>query len=507
MSKRKADTKILRYDPSQRTWIYEMFDHIRNICFYVGRTVDTIRRGGEHDRKGSSLIRNYVKHHNVRVRDCVRVVAELPDGVPSSRAGEFEAFFIMQRDTIYHAVRCPDGCNQNNGAHVANLDYHAIEAEVAAGIEWPEVSEAVAKARGNEAVLEQLVQDFGDIEPELHDALRDARMVRVDAERAELGVQEALDVARREVANYEAMVPHVLVQRGDVEASLNAVKDAAPENDALAKQIKWIRTGVKPDHFPDQPVPAAFAKYMLLAVVEWLGAKAEATIRVNDVVMRGLRAAREWSAANEGKKPMDKGKTAEERTHGKFLADWKGSGKNQYNRRHEAHARVLFRHYPSVLAFFDLDNKARSADREARVRDALAAGYTWLTEPFEGPKLPKSGTGPFGEWKHLYNKVQDLLRGAFDEAAVLRMVGDLPPERRGWYVAQHAANRPNWLKTQKESQAKEQAQQRANGVPEHPTKKSKYDAPAEAGPSVEDGESDDESDDDESDGSDEEIGA
>jgi hypothetical protein len=89
------------------------------------------------------------------------------------------------------------------------------------------------------------------------------------------------------------------------------------------------------------------------------------------------------------------------------------------------------------------------------------------------------------------------VNGQFDEAAVLRMVGDLPPERRDWYVAQHAAKRPNWLKTQKESRAKRQAERRANGVSEHPTKKSKYDAPAEAGPSVDNGESDDEGSDDE----------
>lgn len=162
---RKADTKIVAYKPGQRVWIYEIIDPDTGNAIYVGRTVDLVRRGAEHERKTSKCrqLRERLKLVWWKLPGNVRVVPELPNGVPSERADDFEGYFITQRKTLFDPsdpVRM-NGCNLKNGDHITVERYEAAKAEVEAGFEWPQVPLDVVEARAKESVLESLVDDFG----------------------------------------------------------------------------------------------------------------------------------------------------------------------------------------------------------------------------------------------------------------------------------------------------------------------------------------------------------
>ncbi len=237
--KAREATKILKYDPWQRTFIYEIIDPQTKRAIYVGRSNDVVRRGAEHDRKGSPLLKEYVKLHDFRLRDAVRIVPELPNGVPASRAAEFEAYFIMQRDTLYHAKRRVDGCNQKNGDYVVALDYDAIEADVAEGFEWPEVPVDVAESRAKVAVFEELVAVFGDTQPDLQLALSEAAAKQKARERAYL---TPLAISEQLAEEYDKMSKYEEIDRTVFERDVNSIRDRLNNEDVIDdKMLSLVR--------------------------------------------------------------------------------------------------------------------------------------------------------------------------------------------------------------------------------------------------------------------------
>ena len=308
-------SKMVNYDEAQVGWVYEAIypeNWWTKSCgvvgrsFYLGQTVDVVRRAGQHDRNASPKLAEMLKLAGVKMADVVRLVPELPNGVPALRMNELEGFFIIKRKTLYdpsdpsrHYV-----CNQNHAAHVVDITpdrYSALEAEVETGVamELPEYwQRAVAAARAKEAMfvdIKELAEEMDDPE-QLEAACTALEVATVERENAESLEPGALGAAKREFAKYEVMVPHAKVERNALAASLNAVVLAAPDDEELGRQVKGLMPAVHSDKFPNQPVPAALAKHVLGVAVEWLGAQAEAAIDVEDTVMTGLRAARDWSA-------------------------------------------------------------------------------------------------------------------------------------------------------------------------------------------------------------------
>lgn len=227
----KSQTKIIEYRKNQRTWIYEAVDPQTGRTFYVGRTIDVLRRGAEHDRKSSSCkqLREYLRLNDFKFHDVVRIVPELSNGVPSSRAAEFEAFFIIQRKTLYDPETRPDGCNLRHGDNVTALDYQAIKEEIEDGFEWEfddEVPDNVLHAKANEAVLQACVDDLGDeaarLDPELCTALTAATMIRKQVERLHMSPVLLSEILAEE---YEDMCSFKEIDRSVFEVDINSLRD------------------------------------------------------------------------------------------------------------------------------------------------------------------------------------------------------------------------------------------------------------------------------------------
>ena len=499
---RKADTKLVEYDTAQIGFIYEAVwpstpeyekKGLAGLSFYVGKSLDILRRAAQHGRlnSGAKLLRQMLKTADFKFADVVQLVPEAPNGVPMRRMDEFEGFFMIRRKTLYDPSDPVKkyGCNQNHAAHIVELTperYAELEAEVKEGVklELSEWQRAVVAARAKEAMLSDVKDAMAaaceademmaaDESPPSSDEMIAAEKMMaaqleaattalaaatVEREGAELVEPGALGAAKRERDRYEAMLPHAMVSRDDVTASLNTVTSAAPDDDALGRQIKGLMPAVHSDKFPNQPVPAALAKHVLAVVVEWLGKQAEEAIDVDDTVMKGLRALRDWSAAHGGKKPSTSAADAAERTHGRFFSNWSGK---TYGRRHEAEARILYRHYPMLLKV--VDPVAISAATELRTRDALTAGYSWHSEPFDGDKIPSAA--PEGILSGVFVRVRKIVHGEISsEATVLRMLVGLTDERRNWYLGKWSSARPAYIESQAKNAATRQAKMHGYGV-------------------------------------------
>ena len=76
-SMKKTQTKIVKFYNSKANWIYEVIDPDTKHAFYAGQTTDLKRRGNQH-AKSKYKINELLKLKNVRFKDVVRVVPELP---------------------------------------------------------------------------------------------------------------------------------------------------------------------------------------------------------------------------------------------------------------------------------------------------------------------------------------------------------------------------------------------------------------------------------------------
>ena len=210
---KKDATALAVFDPKKPFFVYEIFrPDLDNKTVYVGRTDDVKRRSGQHVMASSpcKLVNELRKLLQVKTfRDIIKLVPELPEGVPASRIVEMEAYFIMERRTVYHARDNEHGCNAKNGDSVHEITpdrYNEIEAELANGYEWPasvgvknDVPIEVAKARGVEVVFDGLLEEAEETgeDDEFVQALRrDMALVTADRETTERLLLSARQVAR-----------------------------------------------------------------------------------------------------------------------------------------------------------------------------------------------------------------------------------------------------------------------------------------------------------------------
>lgn len=474
----KASTKLMVYDPKQRTWIYEAVHPVTKKAFYVGRTIDVLRRGAEHDRDSSAcrLLRVFLNLNNFKFRDCVRIVPELPNGVPASRAAEFEAFFILQRDTIYHPERRPDGCNLRHGDHVASLDYQAIKAEIAEGFKWDDVPADVIEARGREAMFEACVEEVGDAEPELSEALSLAIIERKRVERLHMSVVLLAETLAEE---YEGISPYQEIDRSQFTTNVNALRDRvnaeAVPDDKMLSLVKSIAFFGKPEG-AEWEMRANVAVHLLRALAKSLETREEAKMP-DTLAIRNMKLVRTWTVENGGKKPsvdaLRKKKsvgTAEEATMGFFLRNWKAfRDKGAYKQANKVECDFLMRHVDWWETFVNGSKTEKGADLTSKVNSMLKQGYGHKDEPeFEGKKQWPAGSHGT-ETNKVYKKMANMAFGMF--ADLSPMLDGVDPNRARWYIERSASNRPKYLKRQAEFSAVAKARGHANGV--KPLKKRK----------------------------------
>ena len=269
----KQSTELTAFDGRDREFIYEGIDQATSEVFYVGRTSNCKRRAGEHDRKTGEapLLRARLQLAPYTFREAMRIVPELPDGVPASRSGEFEAFFIAQRGTLHNPN--PDHanfnkCNCKNGDHVVEIDYKALEEEIANGIKWPEASE-VSKMLGiaiaKEALLSDGVDKVGDLEPELSTALVEITAARKALESA----PTPYEVACKLYETYDAKPDCEEVARDAIVGEINAVCVLALDDALLQEQkVCWMRS-LHSDKFK-MTINARYCKFVTGMIKEWI---------------------------------------------------------------------------------------------------------------------------------------------------------------------------------------------------------------------------------------------
>jgi len=453
---KKDATALAVFDPNQPITIYELLRPDKdNKPVYVGRTCDLDRRAGEHKTSTCPMVRLLRELTDISIRDNIRPVPELPYGVPASRAVEMEAFFIMQRDTIYHATKNPDGCNTNNGAHLDQLTperYHEIEAELAAGYEWPvsagvknDVPAEVAMARGKEAVAAEVVatvEATGE-NPELVAKLRrDMALVTADRETTERLLLSARQVAR-DLADKYKVAGIDAIDREQFTKELNLLKekiDADGEDEVINGIVNAVLLAAKPQRNVEMSSNAAYHGVSMVA--EMLTTREEDRLLwTHKDVKKRIYEVRAWSRRNGGmKKPMIKNDGSEEDSLGQFLANWKSPTSRDYGGECTdlTQSLVVMRDFAWFKDIVGRKDSLKSVAAEANKQ--LKDGFAQKDEPnFFGTKPLKAGSDG-SDQNRVYHKIRNMVHGAGKLADLEKMIDGLPETRAAWYRKQWQSN-------------------------------------------------------------------
>lgn len=474
MPAKKKDTKIVAHDKNQRAWIYVLRDPVTHRVFYVGRTSHVRRRGLEHDRNSSAckLLRERLRLANFTAAEVIELAEGLPNGVPASRASEFEAFFIIYYKTLYDPSD-PDRisvCNQKHGDHVAALDYEAVKAEVAVGVEWTEVPDNVIEARAKEAVLEELVADLGEQEPELCTALAEATMARKKVERMYMS---PVSIAETLASEYDALPKYKTIDRTVFEADVNSLRDKLNNEDVIDDKMLGLVRAIAlfgKSEGAEWEMRAKVGGHLFRGLAGALETREEARLP-DTLAVKNMKMVRDWSVDNDGKKPIqealkrkDGTGTQAEHSLGGFLSQWKT--KKGYNMADKPSCDFLMRNLPWWHEFVDGMSKQEKSDAvAAKVNEMLIDGYGHTKEPeFEGKK--KWPCGPDGSAKRrAYNGMKkNLVGGRATIEWVEKALKNVDPVRASWYMAQRHANRPTFLAQNAESRELSKERGYANGV-------------------------------------------
>lgn len=332
----KRDCKMMAYDKNQRIWIYEVVDQETGAPIYVGRTNDLLKRGGQHERKSSAckMLRARLSLVDWLLRDAMRIVPELPNGVPASRACEFEAYFIIQRKTLFHPPEQVHGCNLRHGDHVSTINIDAIKEEVERGFEWPEVvtPEVVVTCKAVQAALSDLTDIAGDIEPELSTALTVATKRLHQEERR---LVPLVHVAESLASSYEIGSKIAEVDRVLFVRDLNRIRDMIHDQDEPdSKMLQLLRSEVcfaKPDG-EKWTMSREVAALKLKSLAKTLAMRHEEKMQKTETTLKLMRA-RDWVFHNGMARPSVRKKrplsavVKEEEDAAIILRDWKmGTG-------------------------------------------------------------------------------------------------------------------------------------------------------------------------------------
>lgn len=461
-------------------------------AFYVGRTDNPYRREGEYRRpsgKKARLVLKVIKLLNAKVKDMIRVVPELPHGVPVSRIREMEAFFIAYRGTMNDAAdkRRSYMCNRNNGDSyddeddervvLTNERYEEIKKEIENGFPHPSTWQGAPKLAKEEAVIEVIDEVLNQNEEEIDPAMRvDLEAQREEANRCrdllllsraqhENVMYELYEELKTVATRYGQLGDYVSVERDELVKDLNSLtshKGACPIFKKQINELVWVNDTTR----KNTTINAMYAFHQLRVMQEWVGVRLEESLDLTTLTARRCLEMREWSAAHDGKAPVECAKRRKKETHESIeslageasLGNWINNWRGAYGKPEPLTVRVLLRHFPKLLdRFFGATREELSREIKMRLNAMLQEGYRWHDEEhdFEGSKAMYFRTSE-------YNVLRDLLNGDYDDDGVdtiLRPGGLLTPERAEALRKRHDAKAPE-RRAQKAYNDKKRLEQR-----------------------------------------------
>ena len=436
-------------------FVYEAIDPVTKLAFYVGRTGDLDRRAREHQRRCMKKIRELMKLKTFKFKDVQRRVPELPNGCATVDAQELETYFIFERDTVYHPVTCPWGCNSRIGDHGTKMTptrFAELKAMFAGeGYQFPvEEPKDLRDARAEYEIAGAFVamaEEVGDKEcvKVLNECRVLAKSALLNAERAHLGLCAFVE---RVLADYEGKYVDAVDQE-TLQVALNLIKQKMEEDKAFADLTRIVTSMSlvckEKDGVDVSSEAAACGLKMVLAMI---GSREEATLAwTNQSVEVHIKAVRAWTKSHGMKKPMSHVVDKEERALGSFLTIWKVDNPQYGGKCTDLqNCRVVMR----GIAWFEdfVGYVDKHANDWIELNKQLRDGFAWYDEPdFEGKKAISGSK----DNKSIYKKLQTLLHGQGKPTDVAIALKGLPTDRAAWYQGQYDANRSGLLQKKKES--------------------------------------------------------
>ena len=485
---------MVNYDESQVTYIYELFypdsKYYRELglagkVFYIGKTIDVLRRAAQHEARLSPLLKQLLSNAYFEISDHVRLVPELPNGVPSLRADEFEGYFIIKRETLYDPSK-PGRFyvgNQKHADHVAELTperYEELTEEIEQGVtmELPQRwCEEIEKARAREQMYADLVNLFTEDDEDdslplkhhlnsVEKALTISRADRLKLEEDMMPIVELVELRQRE---YEAMPYYQPIAKEDFVRVINSIvakvgNDA--EDEGVRRTLRSMRLMAKPvsEGGTNFDFPASAAATSLKVIAQILEAREVCKMPKSTAVNSILRV-RDWTFNNDMKQPSQQALTRsnpgtrEEEQRGGDLRSWKAKhrGKDEVD---DKHADFLMRNVWWWPKFAHTTKSERSAIVAKKINKMLIAGFRHKDEPdFEGSVTFPSDKNNIAA----YNKLEiTILFGQCSEADLALMTAPpLNPERAKWIKDAYNANEHKGKEHSNRSTEKTRAQKEA----------------------------------------------
>ena len=426
-------------------FVYEAIDPVTKLPFYVGRTGDLGRRAKEHQKRCMLKIRELMKLKNFKFKDVQRRVPELPDGCAAVDGQEMEAYFIFQRNTVYHPQNCQWGCNSKIGDHGTEMTptrFAELKKMFAGeGYKFP-VNEPkdLRDARAEFEIANAFVamaEEVGDAKSvEVFNECRVlAKKELLEIERVHLGLRAFVE---RVLADYEDKYVDA-VDQATLQVGLNLTKKEMNEDDEFV-DLKRVVTSMslvcKEKEGVD--VSSEAAANGLKMVLAMISSREEAKLKwTKKTVKAKMVAVRTWTRANGMTKPMQNALTKEERVLAIALAHWKGDDRHYGGKYTDLHnCRVIMRSVPWFQDFVGSVDKIANDWTELNAQ--LCDGFAWSAEPeFEGKKSISAGKDNHA----VYVKLDRLVHGTGSPANVAKALQGLPPTRSIYYQERYNTNR------------------------------------------------------------------
>ena len=507
---KKADTKIVLFDTSQRHFIYMIVNPETGRVIYIGRTIDLVRRGAEHNRKSSACkqLRATLELATTgwKLSDpgVLQVVPELPFGVPGDKAQDFESYFIVNKKTLFNPPENMEGCNLKHGDNVTHADFESLKRELEEGVhskppkDEKESSLSLMKSIANESMLADIVEEVGDMDSELSTALTQATMTRMQLERA---CKAPLYLAVELAESYESKSPYEEIDKEEFQRDLNQLRDKLmTEEQVDAEMLSALRaislfgksTGSKQWEMRANVAASAFR--MMVGAIQ---AQEEAKLDKTNTVIQNMLKVRKWTVGNEGKRPVgsaasrpkkkktldvqdekeEEDEEEEERSRiealkveaslGTFLDNWKSTTHYGGCKRHlELECNLVMLNVAWWKEFTNPQTKGEKArEVSMHANKALLQGFAYPKELSETDDAYKQRNGPNGPLKLLpsggndrssmtsrvYAKMNHLLDGHCNENDVRLILKSLPQERFDFYFTRWTKNRPLYMEKTKQS--------------------------------------------------------
>jgi len=456
-------------------YVYEAIDPDTKIPFYVGRTGDMDRRAREHQKRCMKKIRELMKLKNFRFPDVQRRVPELPNGCADEHAQKMEAYFIFERNTVYHPETCPHGCNSRIGDHGTELtpdDYAELKAMFEGeGYTFPvEEPEVVRDARAECAIAGAFVAMAKEVDDDesvqvFQECHVLAKRALLDAERTHLGLRVFVECV---LANYEGKYVDAVDQE-TLQVELNLIKEKMREDKTftdLARIVSSMSLVCKEKR--GVAVSSEAAVSFLKGTLAMIATREEATlVWTNQAVKARMMEVRAWTKSNGKRKPFGSSVNDEERSLGNFLSNWKNTQVRFYSGACTdlEQCRVLMRGIDWFQEYIGLHEKQTNDWIE--LNKQLLRGFGLSAEPeFENKKAMATAKGN----RVVYAKLAQLVKGVGRPSDVALALKGLPPTRAAWYQELYDANRETKLQNTRETMALKRKRNAAAAKPEEDDK-------------------------------------